>query len=504
MAECSSGNVSLEDVKNCRICKKTLQHPIRLQCIHSYCKVCLENTTKVETGGKVGWHCPTCGMFSDQNETKEDTLLEKLIAIEEGKGNVQQEALICEFCEKERPELLYCKDCRMVICGKCKCMHIKAPATKHHDIGNISESTGVKEDVIDEVVFCSKHNKHIVETFCETCNDLLCKVCLKDHYQHSLKTIEQSLSRLVVDMNECMKNITTKLATTKKQIEAIDEEILNLHETYAKWRIDSDTKLDLLKYRLKATKALLDEQVNYEESKNVELLKEIKTKVQNQRERLKIVSLVANLTEVKTQQLSQMKELQSGLLKQAIELKQLEIHVENLQITTPYIDEKLYDYTEDEILQLLRPVKYVNTNKVIDQSGIKIGKNLVQHMFEDLNEYLAQKFNQVTTITLPNYSYRLNAIGDSLYIGLFNNNTIQQYNTAGQCVKTFNNTHQTLVVKQATNGDIITGGQEGLFVTNKEFNNWLLLQNGSFADIVIHGNKFTAIDIKQYKVLMVT
>jgi hypothetical protein len=73
--------------------------------------------------------------------------------------------------------------------------------------------------------------------------------------------------------------------------------------------------------RLKATKSLLDEQVNDEESSILEILMANKTKIQNQREGLKIASIISNLTKMKTQNLSLMNELQSGLLKQVSELK---------------------------------------------------------------------------------------------------------------------------------------------------------------------------------------
>jgi hypothetical protein len=199
----------------------------------------------VGTGGKLGWNCQTCGMFSDENETKEDTLLEKLIAMAE-KGNAKQEEMICEFCDMEKTELSYCKDCRMVICSKCKYGHKKSPVSKNHDIVNIEHLTSIKGDVIDEVIFCTKHDSNMVETFCETCNELLCKLCINDHYRHVIQTAEKALNNKVTDMEDCMKNITTKLVTTSRQVEAIDEEILNLQETYAKWRIDSDRKLEML------------------------------------------------------------------------------------------------------------------------------------------------------------------------------------------------------------------------------------------------------------------
>jgi hypothetical protein len=59
----------------------------------------------------------------------------------------------------------------------------------------------------------------------------------------------------------------------------------------------------------------------------------------------------------------------------------------------------------------------------------------------------------------------------------------------------------TIVIKKAINGDIISGGNLGLFVTNKEFNHWTLLHEGSYSDFVLHGNMFTALDYVQCKVV---
>jgi hypothetical protein len=215
MAECSPEKENMESIMHCGICQKPLQQPIRLQCLHCYCKGCLDRTVKVEKGGEKGWNCQTCGSFTNENMMKEDTLVEKLIAMEINKQTNQQCAPICDFCEDETCNLMYCRDCKMVICGKCKRIHIKTPSNKHHIIEEIGKESGmgVKESIIDGVFYCSKHETYMVEIFCKTCQEILCKQCLNNHKSHVTSTTEENLGKLVVDMDEYMKNIASKLCT---------------------------------------------------------------------------------------------------------------------------------------------------------------------------------------------------------------------------------------------------------------------------------------------------
>jgi hypothetical protein len=147
-----------------------------------------------------------------------------------------------------------------------------------------------------------------------------------------------------------------------------------------------------------------------------------------------------------------------------------------------------YMYDEDELRQLVRPVKYENTCKVIDQ-------------FVDLERYLKQKFELIKTTEVSNeWCNRVNTIGQYLYVGV-NDNTIKQYNTLGECVNTYDNIRSTIVVKQANNGDIIAAGLDGLYVTNKDFTQWNLIHEGKYSDIEIYGNKFTALEYKECKLV---
>jgi hypothetical protein len=144
-------------------------------------------------------------------------------------------------------------------------------------------------------------------------------------------------------------------------------------------------------------------------------------------------------------------------------------------------------------------VKYEHINKIIDQTGIKVNEH--QQMCVDINEYMQQKFENVKTITLPGYSNRVNKIDTAICIAMPDDNIIKRYNTTGDCINTYGNTHQTVDIKQANNGDIITAGKEGLFVTNEEFTDWNLLHKGKYSNIAIHGNKFTAIAYEQREVV---
>jgi hypothetical protein len=170
-------------------------------------------------------------------------------------------------------------------------------------------------------------------------------------------------------------------------------------------------------------------------------------------------------------------ELESGVYDQAKEISTNSIYIEKFCLTTPCISEAMYEYTEDELRQFIRPIKYENTNKIIDQ-------------FVDLNQYLKQEFEETMTTEISHiWCNRISTIDQSIFIGIVDDSTILQYNTSGECVAKYNNTHETIVVKQACNGDIITGGNDGLYDTDTNFNQWTLLQQGKYSDIAIHGNK---------------
>jgi chromosome segregation ATPase len=270
-------------------------------------------------------------------------------------------------------------------------------------------------------------------------------------------------------MNGYTSNLKNKLEIAVTQVETIEEEIEKIREMYAKWRNESGMKLEILINRLRATKAAMDEEVNEEESMNLEKLKKIKTSIQNQLERWRIVTNLADATRARTRHQSQLMELKSGLYQQAEELSAQGIYVESYSLTTPYISEETYEYTEDEQRQLIRPVTYENTHKVIDQ-------------FVDLEQYLKNNFEHTLTVEISNeWCNRINILGQLINIGV--DNTIQLYNTAGACVNSYNNVHETIIVKQANNGDVIAAGFDGLYVTKKDFSQWTLLREGMYSDI---------------------
>jgi hypothetical protein len=45
-------------------------------------------------------------MFTDQYEITKDVLLQKLVAMEVPKDELEQQVHVCEFCEEQRTDLL--------------------------------------------------------------------------------------------------------------------------------------------------------------------------------------------------------------------------------------------------------------------------------------------------------------------------------------------------------------------------------------------------------------
>jgi gas vesicle protein len=287
----------------------------------------------VKHDGHEGRRCILCDIFTVENDVKPDKLMERLIAI---KGDdLKQNIPVCEFCEQKKNDLRFCTNCRMNICSTCQRVHKKAPDTKHHHLDSY-ENGDSRKGIIDEVHYCSKHNDRAMECYCETCNQLVCSSCQIEHCKHSLKTTDLALQEIVNKMKDYMKNITTKLITSEKQLESIDKEIESIKKTYSKWKEESDRKLEILTNRMKAHKAEINDKVYEEQLQNIKRLEEIKHSVIGKVERFKVVLNLIQVTNTRTKNQSQLVELHSGLLEQGNQLTLEEIHVEQFQQIMPF------------------------------------------------------------------------------------------------------------------------------------------------------------------------
>lgn len=96
---------------------------------------------------------------------------------------------------------------------------------------------------------------------------------------------------------------------------------------------------------------------------------------------------------------------------------------------------------------------------------------------------------------------RLSFLDKQIWLPLDNVKAINVYTQDGKLDSVIETGEKSIaVVRKALNGDIICGGDSGLFVTNHAFSEASSLQEGKFSDIVVHQNKVSALDYENASV----
>jgi hypothetical protein len=181
-------------IPQCPRCKETVQHPVGLKCLHSYCKKCLDDIPKTKVNDLDGWMCQSCDTFTSEKEATPDKLLETLVAMESGQD--MNETKLCDFCDEVNAHLAYSPHCRMTICNKCQHKHEKPP----HSIQTIKEDCATS-DIIDKTSYCDQHQIQEV-IYCSNHDKYVCSVCQVDHRECQTQTTKALLNKVVVEMDD--------------------------------------------------------------------------------------------------------------------------------------------------------------------------------------------------------------------------------------------------------------------------------------------------------------
>ena len=244
------------DLLKCSMCSKTLTEPRSLQCLHNFCKVCLEKyVARLRGSGKriETFPCPTCRseftLKSDQNVANLASnyfiknMLETMAIQRQAKG------ARCSCCRETA--VSRCMTCEMYMCGNCSNSHAMWPIMKDHDVIPVKELSNPQSPVkTRNKLHCMKHKDKILEFYCETYQKLSCMHCMvlnhakKQHRCVSLEKIEQTQKQILKGscttldeilsagneglnaISKGMKALETNATDAKKQIHTQKEKIL--------------------------------------------------------------------------------------------------------------------------------------------------------------------------------------------------------------------------------------------------------------------------------------
>ncbi|XP_064387737.1 E3 ubiquitin-protein ligase TRIM71-like [Halichondria panicea] len=227
----------------CGICSELYQDPRMLNCLHSFCKKCLEKRLD-EGPSKSSLACPTCNESSSLSSRGIESLskdhrktYEAEVAEFEGliKGD---KSVSCDHCVKGQAAFFCCSCCEF-LCEKCADHHRSWRKTQNHELVSCTKKGG-KENIFKSVAHkpltCSVHSKESLDYYCNTCNDLLCIRCVvgkhKEHAYEEMDSVrEKEKSELISYLGKTeaakdkLKNSISRVEKVMQGVQANHKEV---------------------------------------------------------------------------------------------------------------------------------------------------------------------------------------------------------------------------------------------------------------------------------------
>ncbi len=231
MAEGPSVQESLKQELTCRICLELMHEPKTLPCTHVYCKQCLQKLASHCRTTTTALQCPECcqdipnnnidDLSNDMRRARLKEVYVRVLQINKGASTTTEHNLTsCNLHGKQTA--LYCVTCRDVFCQDCMKSHINH---NHGCLNDDSKST-FKPRLNDgktsmasasnvTAPSCEKHQNRELVVYCETCNEMLCLLCIADkHEDHHYTKIQQAAER----QRQLLKETTTSVTDLEPQL----------------------------------------------------------------------------------------------------------------------------------------------------------------------------------------------------------------------------------------------------------------------------------------------
>ena len=250
--------VVIEPDVTCGHCKRELNNPYLLCCLHSVCRECLPNMV-VENGYM---KCPQCGDTSTQHNDEKDRKKEcgvssvrccpvpngPLARYIEGTKIVQKiansVAIPCgnKKCKTaDSPSVVFCMDCDTFLCERCFDAHEMMSAYDDHTVKTLEDihtlsARDLHISLGADVSTCAQHKGKVLEYCCEQCDELMCQACAVDRKSSHIpvflddstshhQMMKTALQAAISYQKRC-EVIKTKLQTQSRRLNEVTESTL--------------------------------------------------------------------------------------------------------------------------------------------------------------------------------------------------------------------------------------------------------------------------------------
>ena len=266
--------VIVEPDVTCGHCKRELNNPYLLCCLHSVCKDCLPNL-EVKDGRL---KCTQCGDTSthcnDRKVLESECRVDSLRCIPVPNGPLARYIEGMKIVQKvtknvpipcgnkrcksgDSPSTVFCTDCAKFMCERCYGGHEVGEAYEDHIVKNLAEMRSLTPQDIQTLSSksttpstCPQHNGEVLKYCCEQCNVLMCQACAVDRksshvpvfldasvshrHTQSVKIARQTAACYERKYQKIEKELQTQIRTVDEMKEAalhdINMAIQNIHQ----------------------------------------------------------------------------------------------------------------------------------------------------------------------------------------------------------------------------------------------------------------------------------
>ena len=202
---------------------------ILLQCLHSFCLVCLDKLAgfarrQLQTTIK----CPVCqtsfqipegDTFNNLPTSFHLNRLVDVLALRDGSAQAQK----CSSCDEDNTATCYCFVCQNFLCKSWVYAHQRLKATRGHRNVLIDKlQVQDVEELINRPVMCSQqyHENQPLEFYCEECKIPICHKCsVVSHNRHTMIDTQKAAQIQKRQMADAMGKVKAEMVVCENQIQ---------------------------------------------------------------------------------------------------------------------------------------------------------------------------------------------------------------------------------------------------------------------------------------------
>lgn len=214
----------------CPLCSKLYKEPLILQCLHSFCKKCLQKYVDKEGIADRKVRCPSCGVNSklpsDGIAGFPQNLRLNHLSEMMGYQKRMEDKVSCDRCTNNAA-ISFCCNCCWFMCESCVADHQRWRELQSHELVplDMAKKANNEGEKLFKIQYpaqpCPEHTQEDLRFYCKQCEVLVCRDCLvtthEGHKRDSLDKVAEAEREEMRGMVESIQEALAKLDEAIKQ-----------------------------------------------------------------------------------------------------------------------------------------------------------------------------------------------------------------------------------------------------------------------------------------------